>query len=71
MNDNDIEILFTYHNPQGLEPEMFDELRNTAKILGKIILKNGKTKDKEKSVQKLRECIYYAIASIVVPQTGE
>ena len=71
MNDNDIETLFTYHNPTGLDPMIFDEIRNMAKELGKLILKHGRQEsDVKASVGKLRECVYFAIASIVVPKLG-
>lgn len=72
MNENDIEKLFTYHNPGDLDPLLFEEIRNAAKILGKIILKNGRQEvDVNASISKLRECIYFAIASIVVPKLGD
>ena len=72
MNDNDIEKLFTYHNPGDLDPALFDEIRSAAKVLGKIILKNGRQDvDVHASISKLRECVYFAIASIVVPKLGD
>lgn len=71
MKDKDIDTLFTYHNPGNLDPVMFEEIRNAAKVLGKLILKNGRQEvDVNASISKLRECVYYAIASIVVPKLG-
>ena len=72
MNDKDIDTLFTYHNPAGLDPARFDKIRNAAKDLGKCILENGGQEvDVNTSIGKLRECVYFAIASIVVPKLGE
>lgn len=72
MNEQDIEKLFTYHNPKDLDPLLFDELRNSAKVLGNLILKHGRQEvDVNASISKLRECIYFAIASIVVPKLGD
>ncbi len=68
MTDQDIDILFTYHNPVSDAPQRFEEIRNAAKALGKaIIAHGGKESDIERSILKLRECVFYAIASIVVP----
>ena len=72
MNNKDIETLFTYHNASGLDTEMFKEIRESAQTLGKIILKYGRQEvDVNTSIGKLRECIYYAIASVVVPKLGD
>jgi hypothetical protein len=72
MDDKDIETLFTYHDADGIDTELFIEIRDAAKRLGKIILKNGhQNVDVNASIGKLRECIYYAIASIVVPKLGD
>ena len=69
LSEEDIDTLFTYHNPVNVDPISFEEIRNTAKVLGKIILKHSKNdKDMARSLNKLRESIYYAIASIVVPE---
>lgn len=68
MTENDIELLFTYHNPVGLDPNRFTEIREAAKLLGLSILKNGgKESEIEKSIDQLRKCVFYAVASIVVP----
>jgi hypothetical protein len=71
-SEKDIETLFTYHNPMGLDPKRFDEIREAAKFLGKMILKHGGVEvEKERAIMKLRESVFYAIASIVVPKLGE
>ncbi len=63
----DIDKIFTYHNASGIDPKRFEEIRQAAKILGKLILKNGGMKgDIDRSILKLRECVFFAIASIVL-----
>jgi hypothetical protein len=72
MKDSDIETLFTYHPAPHLDAVQFDELRAAAKVLGKLIIKYGRQPgDMHASIAKLRESVYYAIASIVVPKVGE
>lgn len=72
MKNIDIDTLFTYHATTGEDPKKFDEIRAEAKALGNLIIKHGKQpKDIEKSISKLRECIFYSIDSIVVPEVSE
>lgn len=66
MTDEELEEIFTYQNPSNIDPKRFQEIRNEAKNLAYAINKNGGwTKDKEMAIKKLRECIFYAIASII------
>lgn len=70
--EKDIENLFKYHNPPNIDVNRFQFIRDAAKELGKSIIKNGGNEhDVERSLQKLRETVFYAIASIVVPKVGE
>lgn len=67
-NEN-IDSLFTYHNPSGIDPMRFEKIREAAKELGRMIVENGGNEfDEDLAIQKLRECVYYAVASIVVPK---
>ena len=67
-----IENLFTYHKPTDIDQSRFTKIREAAKELGKMIIEyGGKEVDQERSICKLRECVFYAIASIVVPKIGE
>ncbi len=69
MNENDIENIFTYHNPTDIDPQIFKEIRDNAKELGKKILKYGhRQEDIIQAILKLRECVFYSIASIVIPK---
>ncbi len=66
--EDHMDILFTYHNPQHMNPDRFTKIRNLANLLGKSIIENGGCEcDIERSIQKLREAVFYAIASIAVP----
>jgi hypothetical protein len=68
MNDKFIEKIFTYHNPKEIDPKRFEIIRESAKNLGRVILENGGSiEDVERSILKLRECVFYAIASIAIP----
>ena len=65
----DIEKLFTYHTPSNIDPKRFSEIREAAKSLGfKILEHGGSEEDKKRSILKLREAIFYAIASIAIPE---
>lgn len=65
-----INQLFNYHNPVGIDPKRFEILRESAKIMADAIYRQGGNRegDKELAFQKLRECLFYAIASVVVPE---
>ena len=69
MNDKTIDTLFTYHAALDLDVKQFEELRTGAKVLGKLMIKYGKRQDDTSlAIQKLRESLHFAIASIVVPE---
>ena len=68
--EQDIDLLFT---PQHINPERFTDIRSLANQLGKTILQHGGTNsDIERSLQRLRECVFYAIEAIsVLPLSNE
>lgn len=69
MNSDRINDLFTYNNPQGIDPHRFTIIIESAKILAEAINENGGIEEEiERSILKLHECIFYAIASIVLPE---
>lgn len=69
MNEKTIETLFTYHTTTVESIKQLEELRSIAKDLGKLMIKYGKRQgDMQTAIQKLRESVYFATASIVVPQ---
>ncbi len=65
MTDAELDEIFTYQNCANIPPERFQEIRNSAKSLAWSINKNGGVQaDKDLAIQKLRECVHFAIASI-------
>jgi len=65
----DIDKIFTYHTADNVALERFVEIREAAKILGhKIMQHGGQQADKERAILKLRESVFYAIASIAIPE---
>ncbi len=64
----DIDKIFTYHTADDVAVEHFQEIRDAAKVLGYCIMnKPGARADKERAILKLRECVFYAIASLAIP----
>lgn len=69
MKKNRIDELFTYHNPSDIDPNRFTAIREAAKSLAYTINEmGGDESEKRLAIYKLRECVFYAIASIVLPQ---
>lgn len=65
----DPEKIFTYHNADHVDPKRFSEIRQAAKYLANMILIHGGSEpDKERAIHKLRESVFYAIASIAIPE---
>lgn len=72
MEEKDIDLLFTYHTAPNIDPERFVKIRETAKSLGKTILACGREEqDIKRAILKLRECVFYAIASLAIPYSKE
>lgn len=70
--NDEIEKLLTYQTCDHIDAERFTKIRDAAKTLGKAINEfGGEDSDKMKSFQKLRECVFFAIASIVFEETKE
>ncbi len=69
MKKQRIVDLFTYHDPKGIDPNRFTQIREAAKFLAHAINENGGDEDEiEKSIHLLRQSVFYAIASIVLPK---
>lgn len=65
----DIDKIFTYHSADNIALKRFVEIREAAKVLGhKIMEHGGHQADKERAILKLRESVFYAIASIAIPE---
>lgn len=66
-----IEDIFTYHDAKHIDPIRFSSIRGAAKDLAYLIMQHGGSlEDKERAILKLRESVFYAIASIAIPDRG-
>lgn len=64
---SEIERMFTYHPPSGNQPERYGEIRDAAKVLAKVILKNTPgSADQTAAIRKLREAVMTANAAIAL-----
>jgi hypothetical protein len=60
-----IEDLFTYHPPQGDEPEQYTRIRAAAKTFAYILLANCPAgPDRAFAIRQIREAVMFANASI-------
>lgn len=69
--DRHVDLLFDYHNPSDVAAERFSDIRLAAKVLARTIIKHGghdRMRDIDRSIDKIREAVFYAIASIVIPK---
>lgn len=61
--------VFTYHSADHVASERFTSIRKAANILFNAIYENGGNEhDMARATEKLRECVFYAIASIAIPE---
>lgn len=61
----DIDNWFTYHKPEGTQPQRYELIRNKAKELALVIVENTPTSaDQTAAIRKLRECVMTANAAI-------
>jgi hypothetical protein len=62
---NQIDKIFTYHSPKDDQPERYVTLRDTAKSLAYIIVKNTPpSREQSLAITHLEEAIFYANAAI-------
>ncbi len=61
----DIEQRFTYHTPQGNQPEKYTVVRATARSLAHVLLDNvPEGRERSLALTKLEEAIFWANAGI-------
>lgn len=62
-----IENIFTYHKPEGDDPERYQAIRDAAKQLALVIAKNTpKCADQSAAIRLVREAVMTANASIAL-----
>lgn len=62
---HDLDNRFTYHAPNGDQPERYEEIRSAAKELAKFIVVNTpSSREQSLAVTKLEEAVFWANAAI-------
>lgn len=63
----DVNHVFSYHPPTAGQPEKYEAIRSAAKTLAQTIIDNTPVGiDRNTAIQKLRECVMMANASIAL-----
>ena len=63
----DIEEIFTYHKPEGDQPERYQAIRDAAKILAATILQcTPSCADQSAAIRHVREAVMTANAAIAL-----
>jgi hypothetical protein len=72
MTDEQIENTFTYHRPFGNQPQRYEDMRNEAKVLAKLIQRAcPESREKSLAITSLQQAIMWANASIAINETTE
>jgi hypothetical protein len=62
-----LDFVFTYHKPEGDDPERYEAIRNAAKELARVIVLNTpKCADQSAAIRHVREAVMTANASIAL-----
>jgi hypothetical protein len=69
ITQTDIDNWFSYHSPQGDQPERYIRIREAARHLAEVILENSKpSADQTAAIRKVREAVMTANAGIACEQ---
>lgn len=72
LGDHEINEQFTYHRPTGDQPQRYEQLRAKAKELAFLIRDLcPATPERTEAINRLRESIMWANASIALSKPGE
>jgi hypothetical protein len=64
-NEYDVDNIYMYHAPKEGQTERYEEIRNHAKILAKLILDTCPlTRERSLALTKIEEAVMWANASI-------
>ena len=67
MTDEQIDNIFTYHAPFGNQAERYQDLRNEAKLVAKLIQRAcPESREKSLAITSLQQAIMWANASIAI-----
>ena len=65
MDDSDLQNRFTYHAPKPGQPEVYQEIRDNAHELARLINDHAPdSQEKSLAITKLEEAVMWANASI-------
>lgn len=65
ITDANLANWFQYHRPHGTQAERYEEIRKNAEIYAQILIRlTPSGPDQAAAIQKLRECVMLANASI-------
>jgi hypothetical protein len=65
MDDSDLQNRFTYHAPKPGQPEVYQEIRDNAHELARLINDHAPdSREKSLAITKLEEAVMWANASI-------
>ncbi len=63
----DLDFVFTYHKPEGDDPERYEAIRNAAKEFVRVLcLNTAKCADQSAAIRHVREAVMTANASIAL-----
>jgi hypothetical protein len=70
MDDSDLQNRFTYHAPKPGQPEVYQEIRDNAHELARLINDHAPdSREKSLAITKLEEAVMWANASIARNET--
>lgn len=62
-----LEEIFTYHKPEGDQPERYEKLRSAAKAFAQVLVETVPScADRSAAIRHLRECVMTANAAIAL-----
>ena len=65
MKTEDLSNIFTYHSPKGDQPYKYEEIRNLAHSLARLICEySPDSRERSLSITKLEEAVMWANAGI-------
>lgn len=72
MTDEQIDNTFTYHRPFGNQPQRYEDIRNEAKALARVIQRAcPESREKSLALTNLQQAVMWANASIAINETTE
>jgi hypothetical protein len=65
IDDEELEIRFTYHPPQGGQAQQYEDIRLQAKVLARtIVAMTPESREQSLAITALEEMVFWANAAI-------